>query len=799
MAIRFGALRNWRRLTRLGLWAMAGAGIIFSAYLAVLYVIIIDRFEGKRWGLPSKVYSDSFILYPGQGLGGTHLLDRMRRLGYRSVPARPQKAGEYRLEPDRLEIFLREFDYPDHSSKGYLLKLSLDRGMIVRMTALPEEQDLAVAELEPELIAAYYDETWEERDLVRLDDVPQHLIDAILAVEDSRFYTHEGIDLRSILRALWVDIKAGAIVQGGSTLTQQLVKNFFLTQERRISRKINEIFMALILEMRYSKNEILEAYLNEIYLGQSGSMGIYGVGEASRFYFGKSPGGLTLGEAALLAGMIKSPNGLSPFRDPEAARDRRRVALERMRKLEMIDLDAFRRAIREELPKVQPVQRKLIAKYFVEFVRQQLADNYSARILTSEGLRIFTTLDMQQQFLAERTLGEGLRSLERRHAHLRRENADEAVQGALVVIQPQTGHIKALVGGRDYQVSQFNRIVQAKRQPGSLFKPFVYATALSQAVTPEGLPFTTSTLVEDAPFTLMSDSGLWRPENYDKTYSGHVTLRTALERSLNVATARMAQEIGIESVVETARAMGIESPLKRVPSLALGTSEVTPLEIAAAYAALPNSGMRVIPQSIKEVVDPDGRVLERRTVEVASALTPQQAYLLAYLLQGVVDRGTARGIRAMGFDRPVAGKTGTTSDYKDAWFIGFTPELLALVWVGFDRSGPSDPQEAASVQASMEGGALGLTGAQAALPIWVDYMKGATDGQPVGRFDPPPGVIFREIDPKTGLLATKACPGAVREAFIEGTEPRQTCEGPDAGPGLFRWLKQLISNPEGGL
>jgi len=794
----------WRGKLKLGLWIAATLVIVFTVYITVLYVIVTARFEGKRWRLPSKVYSDSFVLYPGRDLAGAHLLDRLRRMGYRSVSALPQSPGEYHLEPNGLAIFLKDFPYPDHDFKGFLLRLNLKEGKIISITELPGGGDLPMAELEPELVAAFFNETWEERDLVRLDEVADYLIEAILSVEDTRFYDHRGIDLRSIARALWVDLKEGGIVQGGSTLTQQLVKNFYLSQKRTFTRKFNEVFMALLLEMRYTKEEILEAYLNEIYLGQSGTMGIYGVGKASHFYFGKDPDSMTLGEATLLAGMIKSPNKLSPYRDPERAKTRRKIVLERMLNLGEISQAEVFQALEEKLPHQPPMERGPVARYFVEFVRQQLTEHYASQVLTSEGLRIFTTLDLQQQLLAERTLVKGLEGLERRYPHLQREDPLQKLQGCLVSLEPQTGHIKAMVGGRDYQISQFNRATQARRQPGSLFKPFVYAAALSQAITSEGLPYTASTLIEDSPLSLKMESGIWNPQNYDKTFYGTVTLRTALERSLNVATARIAQEIGIDQIIATARAMGIQSPLKNVPSLALGTSEVIPLEIASAYAVMANGGMRIEPLAIKEVVDGTGEVLERRAVEITPALTPQQAYLLSYLLQGVVDHGTARGIRTLGFDHPVAGKTGTTSDYKDAWFLGYTPDLLALVWVAFDLTMSEDPLESGSSdrespipaeKTNLNRGGLRLTGSQAALPIWTAFMKESTKGLPVSDFMPPPRITYKKIDPKTGLLSTAECPDGIQEAFIEGTEPRTGCGGSEMQKGIFKWLKQLISTP----
>jgi penicillin-binding protein 1B len=548
---------------------------------------------------------------------------------------------------------------------------------------------------------------------------------------------------------------------------------------------LNEIFMALLLDLRYSKDEILEAYLNEIYFAQSGTMGVYGVGQASRFYFGKRPPELTLGESALLAGMIKSPNLYSPFHDPKRAAARKAHVLDRMLALNMIVREDHLKALLEPIPAGRPVLQERFAPYFVDFVRQQLADHYSPAVLNSEGLRIFTTLDTLQQQAAEEILVKGLSGLEKAYPHLRRDEPTAKLQGVLIAVQPQTGQIKAMVGGRDYAVSQFNRASHAKRQPGSLFKPFVYATALTQGITVEGAPYTSATQIEDSPISLVSPDGVWSPQNYDKRYHGTVTLRTALENSLNVATVRLADMIGTEKVIATAMAMGIQSPMKNLPSLALGTSEVVPLEIAIAYGTIANGGIRVEPIAVKEVVSTQGRVLERRTIEMTPALTPQQAYLLTTLLEGVVERGTAKTVVSRGFTRPAAGKTGTTSNDKDAWFLGFTPNLLGLVWVGFD-AGPSGKSSPADLK---------LTGSQAALPIWTNFMKQATAGEPVSRFNVPPGIVFETIDPITGLISGRDCPDGIREAFIQGTEPHRRCGESDGVPNkLYRWFKQLISS-----
>jgi penicillin-binding protein 1B len=632
-----------------------------------------------------------------------------------------------------------------------------------------------MVDFEPELLSGFFNQTWEERDLVQLSQVPSHLTDAIITIEDSRFYEHGGLDLRSILRAFLANLKEGEVVQGGSTLTQQLVKNFFLTQDRTWSRKLNEALMAYILEAKYSKNEILEAYLNEIYMGQQGNMSIHGIGKAAQFFFGKEVGNLTLEESALLAGLIKSPNSLSPYHNPERAEKRRNWVLLKMMEQGKIQEASYQKALNRKTTPRGFVGSFHQAPYFIDFVKQQLQEYYPPEILHSDGLRIFTTLDTDIQREAEASLQKGLKNLEEDFPSLKRENPLDQIQGSLVVVQPQTGYVKAMVGGRNYSVSQFNRVTQAKRQPGSLFKPFVYLTGISQNRSGMKDSITGATLVEDTPISIpVVEKGQkkeWAPENYDHTFHGSVTLRTALESSLNAATVRLAQTVGINEITKTATAIGISSPLDQVPSLALGTSEVSPLEMATAYTTLANQGIKTTLLSIKQVLDKGGKILQNREIQVEKVITPQNAYLMTYLLQGVVEHGTASGVRALGYKGPVAAKTGTTSDYRDAWFVGYTPELLGLVWVGFDRNDSTY-----------------LTGSRAALPIWVDLMKRISSGVNPD-FLSPSNIIFRKIDPKTGLLTSFQCPDGVQEAFVEGTEPKNRCG--EGKKGIMDWFRNL--------
>jgi penicillin-binding protein 1B len=735
-------------------------GIVFGGwYLKDWEKIVAEKFEGKKWRLPSKIYSDSYLLYVGISLRPEELTEKLRRLGYHEVQGAPKGKGQYRYQSSQglLEIYLQDFVYPTEAFKGHPVRIALQGSVITRIENTVDGGEIFSLELEPELITGLYDHTWQERRVVSLKEVPPLMIKAILAIEDERFYQHHGVDPVSILRATWINLRSAGVVQGGSTLTQQLMKNFFLSDERTLTRKVKEAVMAFIAESKYSKNEILENYLNEIYMGQKGSQGIFGVSEAAKFYFSKPLAELTVGEIAILAGLIRAPNRLSPYRSVEAATKRRNVVLAKLLDDKIVTLKQYNAAIKEPVARRELVKVTNDAPYYADFLRRELAENYSNAVLTTDGLRIFSGLDLYLQKIAERALADGLKKLEETYASLRRKGEDDKLEGAVIVIRPQTGEIKAMVGGRSYQISQFNRGFQAKRQPGSVFKPFVYLAALMFGAE-SGARFTPVTMLEDSPFIWNYENQEWKPGNYNDEYLGVVTFRRALEKSLNSATARVARDVGIKRVRDLAQRLGIESALPALPSLALGAVEVTPLEVAVAFSTLANNGVRTRPLSVKQVMDPSGQVLEKRDVRVEKVLSPQAAFMINYLLKGVFDRGTAESARRLGFTRPAAGKTGTTNDNKDAWFVGYTPDLLAVVWVGFDNQSK-----------------LGLTGAQAALPIWTEFMKQATAGMPISDFIAPPGIKMVDIDPLSGQQATPNCPNVIREAFQEGDEPRSTC------------------------
>ena len=751
--------------------------------------VVVARFEGRQFTVPSRVLSAPTILYPGLDATRVDLPATLLRLGYReqqgSAPPRP---GRFRWQGDRLRVHLRAFDHPMRPEPDRDLVIRFDGDFIAAISQLPGGREVGAVLLEPEPVGSYFGPNREQRELVRISEVPEHLLGAILSVEDRRFESHHGVDPRRIVGALIANLRAGSIRQGGSTLTQQLVKNFFLTPERTVSRKLQEATMALLVEARYGKDEILESYLNEIYLGQRGSTAVHGVGQASQFFFGKRAAELSLSESALLAAIIQSPSRMSPRRHPEGAIERRNLVLELMRQQERIDAQACYEAQAEPLQIAAVMPLPSEARYFLDLLRRQLPEYYDAELLAEEGLRIYSTLDPRLQRAAADALRDGLDGIEASRPELIDEDG-VGLQGCLVVLRPQTGEILALVGGRDYGVSQFDRCTQARRHAGSTFKPFVYIAALEPR---DGQPaITLASHLDDTPFEVDTDVGVWRPQNYDHKFRGRVPVRLALERSLNVPAARLAQRVGIDRVIDVAGRLGITSRMPAVPSLALGTAEVSPIEVARAYATLANGGVRTSPHAFEDVVAGDGTVLERGRLRLENALAPEVAYLATSLLEGVTDRGTARRVRAMGLRGPVASKTGTSDEERDLWFVGYTPEMVAVVWVGFDK-----PRS------------VGVASSALALPIWTAFMLEVTGGNIRGHFLPPAGIRRVEVEPESGALALRGCPDHRSEFFLAGTEPTFTCpsgrsasfpsgddersDGKSRRRGALDWLRDLF-------
>jgi penicillin-binding protein 1B len=761
-------------------------GWVTAGWVVGLDRIVRSRFEGQRFRVPSRVYSAPMILYPGLDAKLVDLDATLRRLGYRRARAtQDMPPGQYSWNGSRLRVHLHAFEHPSRPEPSHDVVVRLRGSVIEDIRALPSGREMSALLLEPEPIGAYYGPDHEQRELIQLEDMPRHLIDAVLAVEDQRFETHRGIDPKRIAGALVANLRAGAVRQGGSTLTQQLVKNFFLTPERTLRRKLQEAAMALLVEARYDKGEILQAYLNEIYLGQRGSTAIHGVGEASRVFFGKPGRELSVSESALLAAIIQSPNGLSPYRDPERARERRNLVLDLMHEQGRIEDGVWEAALTEPLELADVTPDPGDARYFLDLLRRQLSAGYDEEVLTSEGLRIYSTLDRRAQRLAALALEGGLERLEKDHPRLRSEDPGRRLQGCIVAMRPQTGEILALVGGRDYRVSQFDRCTQAYRQTGSVFKPLVYVAALE----PKGERpvLTLASRVDDSPLRVSTPSGPWEPRNFDREFHGVVPVRYALEKSLNVATARIGQQVGIRRVIDVARRLGVTSPLPEVPSLALGSAEVSPMEIARAYATLANGGIRPEMQAIEDLVDADGETLERRKLRVERVLDAGTAFLATSMLQGVADRGTARGVRATGLRGPIAAKTGTSDSENDLWFVGFTPEVVAVVWIGFD-----EPRS------------LGVPSSVGALPIWRRFIGELTGGQIRGVFRKPSEVEELEIEASTGALALSGCWGErEREYFVAGTRPDRVCpdgaiaeaesdESPRVRRGFFEWLRRNL-------
>ena len=749
-------------LTGLGL---LGAGIIALVWYGFVLSATLTLPKGDEH--PSLlIYSAPFVLSPGIALAESGLFDRLQQLEYHRVFASPRAPGEYARGDESIEIFLRA--QPERRLPARAVRLKVENGLVTEVLSIPDEQPAPWVSLEPVIISGMRAGSKQVREWIPLERIPPMLVKTLLAVEDRRFFSHYGIDPIAVGRALWVNVTRGAVVQGGSTLTQQLAKNLYYSPQRTMRRKLQEFMAAIVLEYKYKKEEILESYLNEIYLGQSGSVSIYGVGEAAHRYFGKSLDELSIEEMALIVGLVKGPNSYSPVRNLEQATERRNVVLRRLRDQELVTEKVWAKAVKRPVKVVLDQDALTDAPHFVDYVLREVEEGTGTGI--PEGARISSTLDPWIQHLAVHTVQQGLSKLETAYPSLKR--AEQPLQASIVVLEVKTGRILAMVGGRDYRVSQFNRAVQAHRSAGSLFKPFVYLTAFEAAREQGAEGLTPASLLEDEPVTLESGTGLWSPQNYDRQYRGQVTVRTALEQSLNVPAVRVAHRTGIVPFINLLRGFGVTSPLPKNLSVALGSSAVSLLEITSAYAGLANSGIAMHSIAVSDMVREADEMVWSQTVDRRQAASPQGAYLVTSLLKGVIDQGTGAKARMLGVQGSVAGKTGTTDGYRDAWFVGYTADIVIGVWVGFDDERP-----------------IKLTGAQAALPIWSELAVKIVRPDHAD-FDVPEGLVERRIDPKTGQLATSQCPEKVSEVFIEGTEPTVYCE--IHGGGLWERLKQTF-------
>jgi penicillin-binding protein 1A len=591
----------------------------------------------------------------------------------------------------------------------------------------------------------------ERREVVSLERIPNHLIQALISGEDARFFQHKGLDYLAILRALFRNIFSGEIIQGGSTITQQVVKSLLLSPEKSFARKIREAILAYKIEKYLSKEEILFLYLNQIYLGH----GAYGVAAAAENYFGKTIEELNLAESAMLAGLPQAPSKNSPYHHPEQAKKRQTYILNRMVEEGFISHGDLLKALQTPLKiKGKPNDYLEKAPYFVEHLRRYVEEKYGKEALYKNGLQVYTTIDMDFQRVAQKAVESGLKEIEKREKYLP-AGTPLNLEGALVCFDLETGYIKAMIGGRDFKRSQFNRATQAQRQTGSAFKPIVYASALDKGYTP-------ASIIIDSPIIFEWGDKKWKPKNFEEKFLGPTTLRNALTHSINIVTVKIAQDIGIEYIKDYAKKLGIFSNLQSNLSMALGSSSISLYELTKAYAVFANQGNIFKPIFIKKILDRDGNLLEenlplfypREPSDGEQVLSPQTAYLMTYLLEGVVQNGT--GWRAKALGRPVAGKTGTTDQFLDAWFIGYTPELITGVWVGFDEESSLGENE---------------TGSRAASPIWVNFMSKILNDKPIKDFSAPEGIEFMKIDPKTGQMSLGK--ETILECFKEGTGPAQ--------------------------
>ena len=712
----------------------------------------IDERLATGWTPPAtRLFAAALELSEGLALYRDELAGWLNDLGY-TERDRARGAGEFAVEGHA--ITLVEQNGPQ---RGRTLRVTFgpapDGAEQVSAIEIPPGQRTERLVLGAPLLSTLQAGERRKRRVTPLSQIPRQVIQAVLSSEDHRFFEHRGVDAVRIAGAAVTNVTGNRpYLIGASTLTQQLVKNTLLYPAQTISRKLREQALAMILERRLSKERILELYLNDVYLGQHGSFAIHGVAQGARAHFGKGLANLTLGESATLAGIIQAPQLHAPDRHPDRAQTRRNGVLLAMVEHGFVTPDRALAAIREPI-RAAADTADLEAPYFVDLVDGGLTQALDHRAGGSTGLRIDTTLDLHLQGLAETAVREGLRRIATRRA----EATGEAPQAALIAVDPRNGAIMALVGGSSYHVSQFNRAVRARRQPGSIVKPFVYLAAFERTRHDPTFPFTASSLIDDTPTTFVFDRRNWRPANYGNVYDGSITARMALARSRNVAAVKVAERTGFQQVANLwAAAAGVATP-PAYPALALGAFETTPMQVAAAYTVLANGGVRLPLRTITRVSEQD------RTIDLPADLprrvaAADSAFLVTQMLGSVFDGGTGAAARRQGFLHVAAGKTGTTDDLRDAWFAGFTPSLLTVVWVGMD-----------------DGSSLGLTGAQAALPMWSHFMRRALAGRESPAFSPPPGITVVDVDPETGLRATPRCPNTLQESFRDGTEPSAMC------------------------
>ncbi len=769
---------------------MVGSIVLIKAYHE--FSVMIDRkLSGEIFQNTAQVCSTPLRLFPGQAIPSAAVIAQLKKAGYVEGSPGANRMGSFARKGQNLLILPGEDSF--HSPTLKQVRIEFDRKYVTAIFSVEDGQPLDVYEVEPLVITNLFDKSREKRRLVNYEDVPKVLRDAVLSTEDRRFFDHRGFDPIGLLRAGLVAVGKQRRIQATSTITQQVVRKFWLSPERRLVRKLKEIYMSMILESRLTKEQIFTLYANDVYLGQRGSFSLNGFGEASAAYFNKDLKDLTIPEAAFLAGIIQSPNHYNPYRDADRARQRRNLVLRGMLDTKSITRNQYEQMVHTPLSVAPFTVDVSDAPFFVDVVKDQLLEKYTEENLLTQQYRVYTTLDPELQQMAYQAVQQGMKTVDetlaRRKAARQKkrgaaapasppqESPQDQAQSCLIALDPHTGEIKAFVGGRDYGISQLNHLNSAKRQPGSIFKPFVYAAALKSALDGTQPLLTASTMVYDEPTVFQFDNITYEPNNYGDNFYGPVTLRKALTKSLNVSTIKFGQMAGYANIVALARSAGMNEKLLATPAVCLGAYEVTPLEMARAFTIFANGGNRVEPIFIQSVRDAVGKIIEKTEPRYKEVLDPRLAYLMTNLMEGVINHGTGARARSMGFYQPAAGKTGTS---HDGWFAGYTSGLLCIVWVGFD-----DNRE------------LRLDGASSALPIWTEFMKKASALKPWlanNPFHAPEGITTVQIDAETGMLATPECTKIITESYISGSEPRQKCDAT-----LHNWLRELINNtPQSG-
>ncbi|MET0071711.1 MAG: penicillin-binding protein 1B [Candidatus Thiodiazotropha sp.] len=759
-----GGGRSWKRWLSLGMITLLLAAILYTLYLDQL---VQNRFQGRRWDIPAKVYSRTLDLYPGAVVPKIHLQQTLDGLGYRRVE-HPDRPGEYSSYRGRYLIRTRPFRFPDLDRPSDYLEVVLDGHQVATLKRAGSGDPVGHYRIEPRLIGSLASAQGEDRILLSRQELPQLLVSGLIAVEDRNFYRHAGIDFMAIGRALWANLAAKRVVQGGSTLTQQLVKNYFLSAERTLWRKINEIVMALILDMRYDKDEILEAYANEIYLGQQGGKAIHGFALASRFYFNRPLHELDLPRMALLVTLVRGPSAYDPRRNPQQAKKRRGLILQLMADQGVITRQQAQQAGQRPLGVEQGDLQSSGSPAFMDLVKRQLRRDYKEDDLSAGGLRIFSTMDPWFQQQAEASLSRQLKELEGRQGM-----GAGTLQGALTLADTETGEVLAVVGDRNPRYAGFNRALDAVRPVGSLIKPAVYLSALTHPADYHLL-----TPLEDIPIQIKGANGeIWTPRNYDNQSHDGVTLEQALTQSFNQATVRLGLSVGLDRVIDNLHRLGIRRPLQTYPSLLLGAVSLSPLEMTQMYQVLANGGFGATLKSIRDVTDAAGEPLSRYPLAIESRVDSRAVYLLRHALIEVTRSGTGKALQwLLPGEVEVAGKTGTTDKLRDSWFAGFDQKHVAVVWVGRDDNRPT-----------------GLTGSSGAMRVWARFMNAIGISPLHG--NRPLGVEMLAIDPESGLLG-EGCPQAREYPFISGSGPssRAACARSDSlvEDGIL-WFQRLFN------